>query len=471
MVSDDGMERQARMIVEATVVAVEAAPSETPATDYIVETERVLKGDPAGSTLVVRVPGGVGATGIGLKIWGAPSFAPGERTLLFLEPADDGTFRILHLMLGAFHERVVGGKRLALRDLAEAHALGGKEESIAEADLARDFDRFADWLADRAQGIPARADYRVAAPKYTLLATQSGGNIRWFDFDRGRSVYWRVHSRGVGALGLPGTIDAFRVALEAWNADTETPISYLYDTTTEASSGLSRTDGRNVVLFDDPNNEIPGTYSCAGGGVVALGGSFYLPGARSYNSKPYFEAVEAEVVTNDGSECLLDDPVAAAEIFGHELGHTLGLGHSADRSAAMWSTAHDDGRGARLAADDCLGIDLLYDDGARQVVDDPPGGGGEVALPAAPASLKAKALSKTSVSLSWKDKSSNEESFAVEAKSGSGAFQPIATAPAGTVGLVVTGLKPGTAYTFRISAVNAGGASTPSNAAKTKTPK
>ena len=479
MVADERLERQAKVVVEATVADAQGAPTDAPATDYFFEVERVLKGDLSGGTVVVRVPGGVGADGVGLKVWGAPSFAPGERALLFLIEAEDGSYRILHLMLGAFHERLVGGRRLAIRDLSEAHALEAKGGAVEPAGRERDFSRFADWLAERADGAAGDPDYRVevapgelaaAERKYTLLATQSGGNFRWFDFDRGRSVYWRVHSRALPALGLLGTIDAFGAALEAWNTDPETNVSYRYDTTTEATSGFGRTDGRNVVMFGDPNNEIPGTYSCSGGGVVALGGSFYTPGTRSYNSKPYHEAVEAEVVTNDGSDCLLDDPAAAAEVFTHELGHTLGLGHSAERNAAMWPTAHNDGRGARPSGDDWLGIDLLYGDGVREVVEDPTGGEEPSSPPTAPAALQAVATSKTSIALTWKDTSSNEESFVVEVKTGKG-FAKLGSVPAEAVGFTVTGLKAGKAYVFRVCAVNAGGTSASSNKAKARTPK
>jgi hypothetical protein len=69
--------------------------------------------------VTVRVPGGLRADGLALRIWGAPGFTPGERALLFLFPRLDGTYSIAHLMLGAFHEIRTGGHDLALRHLSE----------------------------------------------------------------------------------------------------------------------------------------------------------------------------------------------------------------------------------------------------------------------------------------------------------------------------------------------------------------
>jgi hypothetical protein len=165
--ADAALTDQAAVVMEARIVGADPAPlAGTIATDYLVEVERVLKGDVPGSTVVVRVAGGVDpASGLGLKIWGAPQFATGEQAILFLLPAPDGAYRILHLMLGAFHQRTLAGRTVALRDLSEAHEIGAASPAAEGTDAVRDFDGFARWISDRAGRPPRRRPTSAASPR------------------------------------------------------------------------------------------------------------------------------------------------------------------------------------------------------------------------------------------------------------------------------------------------------------------
>jgi hypothetical protein len=467
MVAEADLVDQAAVVVQARVASVEPAPVlGTPATDYLVEVERLLKGDLSGSAVVVRVPGGVGPTGLGLKLWGVPELAEDERALLFLRPGPDGTYRVLHLMLGAFRERFLAGRRLALRNLDETAEVTDKGLVPGGENAARDFERFADWIADRASGLPADDDYKgeAIAAKYALIDSKLGNNIRWFDFDHGRNVHWQVHESGLPRLGLGRTVEALGAAMAAWNADEETPVSLVYLGTTASSRGFTRSDGENVVLFGDPNNEVEGSFSCGRGGILALGGPFFTTATKTYRGRAYHEAVEGEVITNDGTDCYFDDPRATEEVFAHELGHTLGLGHSEVRGALMFARVHDDGRGARLSADDHLGLDVLYDDGVRS-------SGAAASPPAAPRKLRAVATGSRRVELRWRDKSANEDGFVIELREGRGRFREVAATAAGATAFAVEGLSPNTAYAFRVRAVNTGGASAYSNTARVRTPR
>ncbi len=143
-----------------------------PVTDYQVEVGRVLRGDLPGTSLVVRVEGGRAADGMQLKIYGAPSFKTGERALLFLRPAADGTYRILHLMQGAFRVVEENGVAYALRDFGQADELEIAGRAIA-AERPRELDKFAGWLTDRAAGNARPADYFAEDAPLALRSARS----------------------------------------------------------------------------------------------------------------------------------------------------------------------------------------------------------------------------------------------------------------------------------------------------------
>lgn len=478
-VSDEALVDQAPVALIGQVLAVDAAagaPAGTARTEFEVEVVEVLKGEAPG-LVRVAVPGGQIGGGRALKIHGAPRLRPGERVLLFLVPRGE-TYAIHQLALGVFHEVEAGGRKLATRRMEGASEMrrAGAKAAPAPQPL-RDFSAFAAWVRARAAGETPDADYRVAeqpglrsaVDAFTLFEDpDSGRNLRWFAFDTGGNVSWRAFKTGQSGLG-GGGYSEFQTGLLAWNAEAQTPVDYRYNSnTTGSTNGLDTYDSVNSIVFNDPT-DILDPFSCVNGGFLALGGPWYDGGVtRQFKGVPFHEILNADIVINSGISCFFADSPnaskAAQELFGHELGHTLGLGHACGDDdgptcsnptlddALMRAFVHDDSRGARLGSDDVAALQFLY-----------------TAAPAAPSNLAAAAVSTTEIALTWSDNSNNETSFRIERKTLGGSYTEVASAPANSTGATVSGLTAETAYSFRVRARNGNGDSAYSNEAAAAT--
>lgn len=457
-VADADLAREAQVIALVNVVAVEPGPADrAPATDYLVEADELVQGYLPGGTVVVRVPGGMGADGIGLDVDGAPRLAVGEKSLLFLDANDDGTYSILQLMLGAFHVRSAAAGPVAEQDFEGAISLAG---TATTAGGQRDLGRFLGWLADRAAGVQRAADYWVRGPQaaaapekaFAYYGTSDGVSPRWFGFESGGRARWKIQSSGQPGLGLDATAAAAQAAMEAWNADPTSAINYAYDGTTGATGGLTSNDGVNGFLFGDPHGTAAGTFDCSHGGVIAVGGSWYWSTTSSYRGKQYHEVAESDIVVNDGTECFFaGNPTAAAEVFAHELGHTLGFGHAGDPQSLMFPNVHNDGRGARLGEDDRVGASMVYGDGSYQPA--PPSGGGS----GQSFTVAAAGTTQTTVELAWTCPLADVASFRVELLGKKGSVQALATVAGDASGATIGGRKRNESLSLRVSALRADG--------------
>lgn len=92
------------------------------------------------------------------------------------------------------------------------------------------------------------------------------------------------------------------------------------------------------------------------------------------------------------------------------------------------------------------------------------------AIPAAPTTLTASAISSSRIDLAWADASDNEDDFRVERAVAGGAFGQIASVGAGVTTFSDTTVSPSTAYSYRVRAHNAGGFSSYSPIADATTP-
>jgi Fibronectin type III domain/Metallo-peptidase family M12 len=492
MVEDPDLADQAPLIVEVTVEAVASASLEDRvATDYQMSVDRVLKGFLPGSSIIVRVAGGRAADGRELILHGAPRFREGGRALLFLRPRSDGTFGILHFLLGAFHVAPGPDGDLALRNLAGSQQVTQDGRLVAATPTARSLDAFRRWLEDRGAGVERAVDYLVDLPQdelssiaeaYTLIDVASLP-VRWTQFDSGGRVTFRLHEDGQPGLADKG-VSAFKGALRAWSDAPGTPVELVYGGETGRTGGLTNNDNTNAILFDDPNDNetFDAPFSCATGGIVAAGGPWANPLARiTWKGEGFRQASEGDIVTNKGISCWISRNARAPEVFTHELGHTLGLGHSCGddeagpcnttkkNQAVMRATAHGDNRGADVREDDLDGLCFLYSPSGICEIGGGGGGGGGGTPPAAPSGLTAQALSATQAQLTWQDNASDETQFQVERSTG-GTFSRIATLGANVTSYLDSGLFGNTAYLYRVRARNDDGSSAWSNTATVNTP-
>ena len=390
---------RSELIVFGQVLRATPAPEgRLPSTDFAVVVEEVLKGAIPGGTIIVRQPGGVGAGGVGMKVLGLPMLAEGDRVLLFLDRAND-VYRPVELALGMFFEIRTGQTTVLMREPSlrgevplPADTAGAER---ARSRLPRDATRFRRWLADRAAGLERPADYFLADPlggprsiARPFRVTRSpaecfhvGLALRWQEFDRGQSVGMTVQSGG--QPGVPGGgLSGVRAGMRAWNNVSGSRVNLVLHGTSNREFPVADTDGVNSISYEDPFDEIEGSYRRGESGVLAIGHTFFYCGSTTATHRtPGNESVEAlaiiesNVTTQDGYEQWVrftpNPRKAHEEIMGHELGHVIGISHPCGDAASgpcddvtnealMRATAHGDGRGARLNSDDRAAARYLY---------------------------------------------------------------------------------------------------------------
>jgi hypothetical protein len=375
--SDQRLAQRAPVIAEVTVAAGELSPATPvagrPATDYLVEVERLLKGAVPGSTLVVRVPGGAppaGTGAAGLKVWGAPSFRAGERAVLLLAANADGSYRIVDLALGAFHEVAWEGRRLAVRDLSELTRLlpGSPLAQAPAADVPRDLERFVAWLtrlsllSESAQGgaeVPAAetADYAVrglppihgqdaqdaqavplspggpAGPGGPLAASSLGGDLVWTSRNDGQRGWPDLASLAAPLAALVAAHDALEVSAGQPQEHAAQFPNLRYGGPSRSAADLGGFDGESTVLLAAATADaaLAPAFDCGAGGLAAVAGTWYDGEGQVLGGGVIFAA---------GAACLLGGSPAAsaAAMLGHELPLAL-LGAAAPGAAAVPAAA------------------------------------------------------------------------------------------------------------------------------------
>ncbi|MGZ8867016.1 MAG: PKD domain-containing protein [Thermoanaerobaculia bacterium] len=473
MPTDAQLIEKSPVIVRGTVVSsTPIAHGDAIRTETILEVHARIKGD-APAVITIRETGGILGDRI-TKIYGSPEYVAGEQVLAFLAETPRGDYQTVDLFAGKFSAEEVDGQTLWVRTENEPHVdlLDADLEPLPANTLQRDAKKFETYVSDRVAGRHGNPDYAVrrvrndglrSEENFTLIAEPTV--YRWFAFDTGTRVSWRSAGTQPGYGG--GGINEVRSGMSSWTGYADARILYSYDGTfSTAPAGLDRSNGINEILLNDPLSEIVGSFNPATGGVVGRGGFNGVSSSRTWTS-PFaadsthqgtfraWDIVEGNLVIQDGvtpSAGMSSNRLA--EIIAHEFGHTLGLGHSADGGALMYSSVT--GVGPALRDDDRLAARWLY-----PVISSTPTP--QPKVPAAPSSLGAT-VSGTSVQLQWNDNASDELGQSIYYAAGSGSFAKEGDVAAGQRSANLTGFKDGT-WRFYVTAFNSAGESSPSNTA------
>jgi hypothetical protein len=376
--TDDELFAASRAVVAGRVAEIRSRRVEGAIATYVaIDVETVFAGDLAPGRIVLREMGGRVGDDFTI-VYGVPEYAVGERVLVYLDTNDEGVWRTAFMLAGKFSVVSRAGRDHVVRR-RDAEGVRALEPSGAGAttDVAP-LDEYAAALTRRAAARPAVASRGPAVPippeltvtpaigaeqTHTNNFTLLSGRPRWFEPDEGLAVNYKFKpapallDRGEGGV---------RDALAAWSSIAGCSLRLELVDDTELC-GFVR-DGESTISFDDCRNQI-GSAPCTG--VIAIGGaSGRASDRKTINGVEFVRIVEADVVFNNQQDgCILARRLTFREVLTHEIGHTIGLGHSSESGpepnarlaeATMYYQLHDDGRAASVMPDDVDGATFVY---------------------------------------------------------------------------------------------------------------
>ena len=400
--ADADLTAGAEVIVRGRIVRITShADASGEISTYITLTlDEILKGAVWGSEITIRELGGT----VGDRhTWASanPQFVLGEPVLLFMDQRDDGTLRTYQFYMGKF--TIVSdpgsGDQVALRAVPPQVTVLGSADApairVPAGDVARGLDDFGRFIREHAfDPAPPMVRPRPVLPLVSAAVPSTGVfedhqefrfivdpdppaavnpsllTPRWTQADTNTPVTVRIFSNGEPLAPSLG-FDQIRAAFKAWSRVPTSAFRYVEGAPISGTGGHV-TDGISTVSFRDPLGQISNPSGCSG--ILAMAWtSWTSQGQTTVNGRTFGKMTETDVVTADGwTGCgFYENFSNFTETLTHELGHGLGLGHSADNSAdfvnlggrtgaTMNAFVHFDGRVNGLHADDRAGVTFIY---------------------------------------------------------------------------------------------------------------
>jgi hypothetical protein len=380
----------ARAIIRGRVLNVASAfDGDRVFTYTTIRVQEVLKGQISERRIVIKEQGGqVGSRGS--IIWGTPQFVPDQNVLLYLTTRADGSLRVHEMFLGKFDivYDPATGKQIVTRAAIDENVTVMKSQTnyslvtermeltdykaMVRSKVSATRERFRRFEETYFRNTPLRTEPLEYAsmesrgnlqPQFTFIRPLEP--MRWFEPDNNEPIVFKVNPEGAPNAQALNDISA---AMNAWS--TVSGSSMRVVNAGETNDCYPHGVG-NTMVFNNCDQQFAPTESCSS--IIAIGGVNWESGERrQINGITFSRVYQGHISFNPYSACSYDNHCNVQEIATHELGHALGLGHSADPSATMAGTAHFDGRCASVKQDDADGLRFMYPLGA--------GGGSALAI-------------------------------------------------------------------------------------------